>query len=234
MLILGRILVCAVAIAAAGITIGCSDKCQHAGDIKDDSDPAHPVMCLDRNKLGLIFDRFNRDDNASSLGQAETTQTWQVSAGTFGIIGNAAYSPAGVAGFATINAGGNQTLASVTMPVVSTGCGLVLRYSDSNNYFFLFNNSGTYFFSKIVGGVQTDLVIFSASGDPRPANGDALTVEMIADNFTPMVNNAEQGGLHGASDSALNTAIGYGFGCQTGSTTVRYDNFSVLQPNPNP
>jgi hypothetical protein len=100
--------------------------------------------------MGYARDRFNRA-NATTLGNAETGQTWTtVSGSTYGVTGNRAYvvSPS-TASFSTINdVPREMTVVDIGDMDQRIGCdiytdpvsahpGIVARYKDINNYIYV-------------------------------------------------------------------------------------------------
>lgn len=191
--------------------------------------------CINRNKIGVVFDRFNREDSGTSLGNSEGGLPWTATnSSVFGINGGQAYMTTGSAtGFAVIDANAGEVLITLDIPVTAQDCGLVFRYVDTNNYWFLYNNANTmYRLARVSAGTLADIVQFNRGTDPTPKNGDGLSVDLVDSIalITPMVNSIESAALS-ITDGTHQANTKYGFGCRTASTTVRFDNFAVLKPN---
>lgn len=87
----------------------------------------------------LVFDSFNRADNAASMGNADTGQSWQVLSGTWGISSNKAYLASVTSQASTVvNAGvpGIAMTSDVTLSSTLNRAapGLVVRTIDDSNY----------------------------------------------------------------------------------------------------
>jgi len=101
----------------------------------------------------MVSDTFTRANDSSHLGSADTGQAWTAQLGTWGIASNTAYCSDGYStgngGSATVDGGAGVREVQVeisTKPQNSCYIGLVMRYSDSNNYWFAF------IFTSSVGG----------------------------------------------------------------------------------
>lgn len=98
------------------------------------------------NKI-IVFDSFNRANNASSLGNTETGQAWSsINAGVWGISDNKAYvsSGTGVACIAVSNSINSNAIISVdTVYKSSTLSGIIFRCdgSDANRLLFKISES---------------------------------------------------------------------------------------------
>jgi hypothetical protein len=97
----------------------------------------------------MVSDAFTRANDSSHLGSADTGQAWTAQLGTWGISGNTAYCSdgysAGNGGSATVDPGAGVREVQVEIsvkPPNSDYQGVVLRYSDSNNYWFAFVYTG--------------------------------------------------------------------------------------------
>lgn len=93
-------------------------------------------------KKVLVFDSFTRADSATSLGKANTGQTWSALSGTWGIISNQAYLASVIsAAVAVVNAliPDVSLTCSVTLsPTLNrANAGLILRCIDDNNYILI-------------------------------------------------------------------------------------------------
>lgn len=111
----------------------------------------------------IITDSFNRADNASSLGTTDTGEAWEVSAGTWGIVGNRAYRSAGATGqrsHASVDVGSMSHRVEVRIPDIGTTGGypsLAARFQDSDNCYFLQLAPAPTVFTRRSGGVNTTL-----------------------------------------------------------------------------
>lgn len=170
----------------------------------------------------LVRDRFNRADNAATLGSTETGQVWTPQSNTPGIIGNMAYMPVGVGRVMVSTPYSDNFSAQLTFSVVSALDNvqrLHFRYVDSANELFVGKlNVTTYALIKRVAGGLTTL----ASITQTPANGDVLRVEVHGSNIRAKVNGVQ---FANVTESANITGTGFGFFAS--DTTSRFDNFVV-------
>lgn len=172
-------------------------------------------------KRTIVLDRFNRADSSTSLGNADTGQTWTATPNPWGITSNQAYSVnTSTTDLVFIDAGVSDAKVS-TKITFSVNEGVMFRYTDSNNQFFsrisstglgLFRNNagtptslGSYSFSPVVGNVYSVMVICSNSSIRVFLDG----VERIT-----------------VTDTFNQTATKYGLRAST-STAGRFDDFYV-------
>lgn len=94
---------------------------------------------------GAVVDSFDRADSTSTLGTADSGQTWTAYSGTWGISSNQAYLVSTTAqAFAGVNAGISDVDMSCNVTLSATlaraDCGLVVRAIDNNNYILVVLN----------------------------------------------------------------------------------------------
>lgn len=132
----------------------------------------------------LDSDNFNRADTTTGTGSTSGGMVW--TSATWRILSNQAKSPK-VEGFATANAGiADFTLSATFVAVPALSQGLLLRYTDTNNWIGLVRSSaGNWVIQKRSSGAYTTLV---DSGLPAQS-GDRLTLKALGSNFTLHVNN---------------------------------------------
>jgi hypothetical protein len=109
----------------------------------------------------VVSDTFTRTDNASSMGSAETGQTWTAASGTWGISGNLAYPAVAVAGdHVTVPAVGDGLVeCDVLAADYAIGTpGVMFRYIDASNYLFVRRDAANLLILKIDAGVGSTLV----------------------------------------------------------------------------
>lgn len=101
---------------------------------------SHIVTVLAKKKI-IVQDGFNRTDGA--LGNANTGQAWQTSAGTFTISGQrATNTTAADADFTYLDAGISNALISSKLQGVSVSrAGILFRGIDANNFLLAFVHS---------------------------------------------------------------------------------------------
>ena len=171
---------------------------------------------------GGVTDSFNRADNASSLGTADTGQTWTALASTWGISSNQAYNPgAGANAPAVLDSGKSDCTIQVTIATQAGDSGLSFRATDANNFFEVTFSTTQYQVWKIVAGAFTNL----ASGTITGANGDVLKVVLSGSTIQIFQNGVQLG--TNITDAFNQTATKHGLSQVSGSAGARWDNFSV-------
>ena len=170
-------------------------------------------------------DSFNRADNATSLGSADTGQTWAVlNGGPWGIVSKQAYQPGNVAGsVAVVDATVSDGVVQVSLSTMGTGAGLVFRASDASNFWKLYASGSTYVLAKRVAGADTTVATISVA----PSSGDLLSVALSGPAITVAINGVQRAV---ASDSFNQTATKHGL--HASDNVARFDDFSVLLRNP--
>jgi hypothetical protein len=192
---------------------------------------ALPYVCGDADAIcGLtvvsdgtvvITDSFNRANSATSLGNADTGDPWNVLGGTWGINSNQAYvaTDSGGRNMAVIDAGVADGVVEISIPTMTQYAGLVFRVVDTNNYFRLTAHTATtYVLRRTVNNAQVDLGTYNIS----PANGHTLKVVFDGSTITPYINGAAQTPI---TDANFVTATKHGI-FVFNSTVPRFDNFS--------
>jgi hypothetical protein len=181
-------------------------------------------------KVKKIFasDSFNRPDNASSLGNADTGQTWSLNTGgsyngNMGISSNQAY---------TTNTLTNRACGSVVdtthenveITVTLTGAqmyqGIICRFVDSQNLIYMNHDGTAYRIGKTVNGVDT---IISSVSKARN-NGDILKVVANGSNICGYLN-----GFLILSVTCTDMLTATKHGIQSFTNTGRLDNFKVVE-----
>jgi hypothetical protein len=176
---------------------------------------------------GTFSDVFSRPDSPT-LGSG-----WTVATGAFGIVSGEARNTAGAGDSMAVVAGLAGTTETVAADFASTDngktpqLGLVLRYKDAKNYYFLYRNiSGgggrKVRISKVVNGSETVLANVSDSNPAEntffhlvaKANGTTLTLEM---------NGAV---VATASDATFSTGL-VGIRMVSSAASNRADNFTA-------
>lgn len=114
------------------------------------------LVTLFSSKRILVYDSFNRADNATTLGNADTGQAWTALAGTFGISGNQAYVASHVgADRAVLNANAFDYALTVQFSIAAALQRLIFRNSDINNEWFVEGGASAYTLVKRVAGTTT-------------------------------------------------------------------------------
>lgn len=86
-----------------------------------------------QNTETVLADSFGRAPSTSSLGSADSGESWTADAGTWGLSGATGYLQSGSAGQATID-GGPDGGVGFMLPTPRDGEGVVFRHSDTDNY----------------------------------------------------------------------------------------------------
>jgi hypothetical protein len=173
----------------------------------------------------IVQDSFNRANSTTSMGVADTGQTWQYfSANSWGISSNQAYCSTGVVNnscFVDIGVSGD-TKTSVKINVIEQYSALAVRRNSnpSTNEFYgvRYNNGSLQVVKVSAGGTST-----IGSGSVTMVNGDTLTVECIGTSIKAYVNGVL---IVTVTDSSYTNNTGYGL-YLTNRTTTRFDDFII-------
>jgi hypothetical protein len=134
----------------------------------------HLLTILQKKKV-IVQDSFNRADNALTLGNADTGQTWGVTPNAWGISGNQAYSvDTTTTDYASITGTINPFKMSATLKFSSYE-GIMLRFSDTNNHIFARIGSSDITLQKRVAGASTTIGTYTFS----PVVGNSYLVQAI-------------------------------------------------------
>ncbi len=171
----------------------------------------------------IVSDSFNRANSASGLGTADTGQTWVADAGIIGIQSNQAYMPNTGTSITTINSNVANVAVQFTdvNAAVDTSLfvGVVVRYTDTSNYFRIVIQQTTLFIQRRQAGTTTTVAQTSIT---RNAN-DVYRIEASSAGITAFQNNVS---LLSPADTFNNTATKQGIIMST--TLARIDNYSVV------
>lgn len=165
----------------------------------------------------VVSDTFNRADN-TSLGNAETGQTWS---GDFGIAGNKAYGKLSTNAFALVNSGIADCDISLVMSTYYSDSysGAIARYTNADNYLSFELNAGAVYIKKRESGSSSNLTYVSGK---TFSNGDVFKMRVSGTSISVYQN----GALLVSTTSTLNqTATTHGL--RTYQTTARFDDFKV-------
>ncbi|MGH9157477.1 MAG: IPT/TIG domain-containing protein, partial [Acidimicrobiales bacterium] len=134
--------------------------------------------------FALVIDSFNRADSPI-LGLADTGQVWSVPIGIAGVVSQAAETAAAGYSLALVNGGTATGTASITAATATLEFWLIVRASDSANYWrFGRSGGGTYQLQQVVGNA-IGVVVTSAV---VPAAGDRLSCQYAPAGLTCSVN----------------------------------------------
>ncbi|WP_307874757.1 DNRLRE domain-containing protein [Frankia nepalensis] len=159
---------------------------------------------------------FTGANHTSSLGTADTGESWQVLAGTWGINGNNAYLVSGSSASAVMPAP-SDGMVRFTAPVAQDYLGVAFRVQDANNMWILHvqPSSNSLILAKRVGGVGTQIATFSGA---CCAATDTYAVRMSGSVLTVYRNDRVVGSV---TDSQFSTATKAGlFALSTGSGRI--------------
>ena len=110
----------------------------------------------------IVTDAFTRADSTTTLGSADTLQSWTAHQGTWGISSNKAYvaTTGGVDDTATVNSGFSNIDVQADCQNEAQRIGLVFRMKDIQNrwYFFYHDGTGKYNLGKVINGIFTTVV----------------------------------------------------------------------------
>lgn len=127
----------------------------------------------------LVSDTFTRADSITTLGAAETRQTWSNTTGAWGINGGWAYPVGTNATQATLEAGTGNCQVSADVKNSAWGnpiCGIVIRGIDNNNCLFYIVKDGASRLYKMDGGSSTIL----ATTGFAPLNNIPYNLKVVA------------------------------------------------------
>jgi hypothetical protein len=168
----------------------------------------------------VVYDGFDRAD-AASLGTADTGQTWTTRSGTASIQSGTAVLDGGGYALASLDAGVADGTASVTMSSVGDEFWLVVRLSDSANYwrFGVQTGTGQYALQQIVGNALGT----TSTSSVAPQAGDVLSCALASSSITCSVDGTP---VASATDSFNATATEYGLAAFQ-SPDAAFDTFTV-------
>ena len=180
------------------------------------------------NKLALnklssgynFFDTFERADNATTAGSADTGQAWLVVAGIVGIIGNQIYCPVSGNHKVAYDIGSPNFDVTIGVPGEQNGTYLMFRHVDASNFWRIKYNIGAVLkLEKIVGGTLTGIFDIVLTNSSSPAQ---IRVVCSDDVISIYYNNKFFASI---KDSDLNDASEVGL--QLTNNAQRVDFFSV-------
>lgn len=172
----------------------------------------------------IVSDSFNRANNTTSLGNADTGQTWQYSAInnatvpplSIGINNNSAYNSVTQDILAIIDAGISDCIVSMRISTLGAYEKLIWRFKDYSNFYWAEDSGANLLVFVMVNGTRTQLGSLS-----RPVAGQTLKVVLNGGTHQVYLDNAL---VQTISDSSVvGTKHGMGFY----DTTARLDDFKV-------
>lgn len=177
----------------------------------------------------LATDSFNRANSTTTLGNADTGQTWQPLAGTWGISSNQAYiattAPSSGRNGVVLDAGTGDVTMQMKVNAMGASPGFIARAVDINNA--VLTNQNTIF--RAVGGSLTTLVTIAPA--VAVANGDTVRFECQGDQLRFYRQTASAGAFNlvmSATDTGPLTTTKHGIRNNSDATSAaRYDDFSL-------
>lgn len=167
-------------------------------------------------------DSFTRADSASTLGTSEVGgKTWTANTGTWGVSSGAAYTVTGAsADIASIDTSITDMQVEGKLTYSGTQPGLVFRYQDASNYYYVEPFSSGARIQKRVAG-STSTVVSTGSGF---ASGDYFGASI----YGSQINLLHNGSIVAtATDTALTAGTKAGMRAGSANSTDRWDDFSV-------
>ncbi|MBF4607544.1 fibronectin type III domain-containing protein [Curtobacterium sp. VKM Ac-1393] len=185
------------------------------------------VASFTSSDVPAVTDSFNRADNPTTLGAAETGQAWTPNATVWGIVSGSASMLSGSNGRVTVESGRANGTVQAKFASLSTGSNhgrLLFRGDSSVNYWMVQLRvtggvPGKYQLYKSVNGTLTQVGSDSAAAGVA---GDVVKVVMASDSVTVAVNGAT---VITATDSFNSTATQHGLAAVGNGPTFK--NFSV-------
>jgi hypothetical protein len=173
-----------------------------------------------------VFDSFNRPDNASSLGVADTGQTWVAELGTWGIGNNTAqpFASTGSGAIATINSTVSDCSvgAIMTRSVSNVNAALLLRESDTSNFIQVEISPVAVTLRRNQSGVYTVIGNFSTTINLNQPY--LVRVTMLADAINVFLDGVS---IITANETFNQTATKHGFRIGNLTLGATYDDFRV-------
>jgi len=134
----------------------------------------------------LVYDSFNRTDNTTTLGKADSGQTWETWSGTWGIASNQAYISSGTSNSkVAIESGSSDCVITLKNSLQSAGNRILFRGVETNNHYQFQTESSQFRIYKNEGGVSTML---GSNSTIIPSSGDILKVVLSGSSIKCFVN----------------------------------------------
>jgi hypothetical protein len=174
------------------------------------------------NKI-IVFDGFNRANNALTLGNADTGQSWSEEAGIWGVIDGTAYiaTPSAGNNFAVIDVSPYDNYIIRGKFAVNTAEGRILfRYLNADNRLNITRISQAYTLYKTIDGVYTAI----GSNAKTPKDNDIVEVRLNDGNIKVLINGEL---IIDIEESTFQSVTKCGISGNLNNRTVRFDNFTV-------
>ena len=183
---------------------------------------------------GVITDTFTRANNASSLGNTETGQAWQIIDGTWGVVNGTMYKSAGAADSrnrAVVDFGSTDMLVTITLANALGGIaypGIIAGFENEDAYYMLVLLSQSTVIRRAGGSSAT---IISALGTTGAGETMSLGIKEVGGStVVTAFRNGVQIGTY--TDSLAGRPVGTKAGVYSFSsnTQTRFDNFQIEAP----
>ena len=174
----------------------------------------------------IVSDSFTRADSATSLGTADTGQTWSAITGTWGIASNQAYNPgADTNAMALVDAGVSDCTVRLKMAARGSSSGMFLRATDASNWIAFVNGSSTVMslIKSVAGTVSTVVNITTTVA----LTNDVYQAVLKGTTITLFLNGAQIGTPQTVTEHATATKFGIGLANHASATNIRWDDFRV-------
>jgi uncharacterized repeat protein (TIGR01451 family) len=177
-----------------------------------------------------VFDDFERP-GSSSLGSAPTGQAWSQHHGAFAVSGGRAAPSVPGYSFALLDGSGASGVVSVDVPVVSPEFWLVVRATDSANYWrFGRAGGGAYQLQQITGNGLGSPTVTTVASAPAAA-GDQLSCRYLDAAISCSVNGAPVASAAAGANPAA-SLVGIAVWDPAGVPGTRFDNLEVIDVPP--
>lgn len=182
----------------------------------------------------LLSDLFTRADNANSMGNADTGETWEAIVANWGIRTNRAYKNdlvvfTGIAGLPCRSALGRVRVLLGTVPTDGSQLlGISFRIVDADNHFRAVVWNPNLAVQKTVAGAVTTLYS-AAHGETLAANMPLDVLLTSGDGIEVRLNSISK---FSGSDSAHASAQKHGLNTGSGGTALDFESFEFRYPIP--
>lgn len=191
-----------------------------------------PASTASASATTVVSDSFDRVDNSTSLGNAETGQTWSLGNGsTAGTSINQAYMSncVGVTDdcYAVVDSKISDGTVQVLLSTNPQDSRVIFRYVDGNNMYFVENKGTGYGLYKRVEKVDSELGFF----DTTPKDKDVIKIDFTGSTINVSINGTPR---ITKTDVSFLTRTEHGIGIFQGKnvTKARFDDFTVTaQPS---
>lgn len=177
------------------------------------------VMKVAAAVVSGVTDSFNRANSTTTMGVADTGQTWVPNSGTWGIDLNRARLVSATAQASTVVDSGlaDGTVESLLVVHAANGCGLCFRSTNDANYLTLDNATGAVYRR------QAGAFTLIGNANIGYTSGDVMAVVLSGSSIVLKKNGTS---ILSVTDAFNATATRHGYRADN-KPEVRWDNFSV-------